>query len=193
MPSHLFIYGTLHPDRAPREIAEAARRLIPIGSATIRARIYNLGPYPGAILDDAAPPVAGTLFRVPDTVTLAQLDAYEDYRPADPINSLSSSASKPSPPHPTASVTPAGSTSTTAKYKTRVPGSEIRPSTQPHRLHRLLPPRPNRTHLQHDHIPLRRRHHQAKLFAQQFEQRLLVVVAPHLEVEASRQVRLVHQ
>ena len=62
MPTTLFIYGTLHPDRAPAEIAVAARRLIPIGQATIRARLYNLGAYPGAILDAQAPPLAGELF-----------------------------------------------------------------------------------------------------------------------------------
>jgi gamma-glutamylcyclotransferase (GGCT)/AIG2-like uncharacterized protein YtfP len=88
MPTLLFIYGTLHPDRAPREIASAARRLAPRGPATIRARLYNLGAYPGAVLDSSAPPISGSLFAVPDTETLAALDAYEDLRPADPANSL---------------------------------------------------------------------------------------------------------
>jgi gamma-glutamylcyclotransferase (GGCT)/AIG2-like uncharacterized protein YtfP len=88
MPTLLFIYGTLHPDRAPGEIAAVARRLTSIGPATIRARLYKLGAYPGAILDDAAPPVPGHVFTVPDDETLAALDAYEDYRPGDPANSL---------------------------------------------------------------------------------------------------------
>jgi gamma-glutamylcyclotransferase (GGCT)/AIG2-like uncharacterized protein YtfP len=88
MPLLLFIYGTLHPDRAPREIAAATRRLTPIGPATIRARLYNLGAYPGAVLDATAPPIPGSLFTVPDAATLAALDAYEDFRPADPANSL---------------------------------------------------------------------------------------------------------
>jgi gamma-glutamylcyclotransferase (GGCT)/AIG2-like uncharacterized protein YtfP len=88
MPTTLFIYGTLHPDRAPAEIAATARRLTPIGPATIRARIYNLDAYPGAILDPEAPPLAGELFTVPDDEILARLDWYEDYRPADPANSL---------------------------------------------------------------------------------------------------------
>lgn len=88
MPTTLFIYGTLHPERAPREIAPIAHRLTPIGPATICARLYNLGAYPGAILDPAAPPISGELFTVPDAATLAALDAYEDYRPADPANSL---------------------------------------------------------------------------------------------------------
>ena len=84
----LFIYGTLHPDRAPREIAAAVRRLTSIGPATIRARIYNLGDYPGAILDPTAPPISGELFTIPDAETLAALDAYEDFRPTDSVNSL---------------------------------------------------------------------------------------------------------
>jgi len=88
MPTVLFIYGTLHPDRAPREIAAAARRLQPIGPATIQARVYNLGEYPGAILDPTAPPIPGKLFTIPDSETLAALDAYEDFRPNDPANSL---------------------------------------------------------------------------------------------------------
>jgi gamma-glutamylcyclotransferase (GGCT)/AIG2-like uncharacterized protein YtfP len=88
MPTLLFIYGTLHPDCAPREIAAAARRLQPIGPATIHACLYNLGEYPGAILDPTATPIPGELFTVPDAETLAALDAYEDFRPNDPTNSL---------------------------------------------------------------------------------------------------------
>lgn len=88
MPTLLFIYGTLYPDRAPAEIAAAARRLTPHGSATIHARLYNLGAYPGAVLDPAAPAVAGHLFTVPDAATLAALDAYEDYRSDSPAGSL---------------------------------------------------------------------------------------------------------
>jgi gamma-glutamylcyclotransferase (GGCT)/AIG2-like uncharacterized protein YtfP len=88
MPEALFIYGTLHPDRAAGEIAATARRLQSIGPATIRARLYNLGAYPGAILDASAPPIPGELFTVPDAQTLAALDAYEDFRLADPAASL---------------------------------------------------------------------------------------------------------
>ncbi len=88
MHTYLFIYGTLHPDRAPREIAAATRRLVSIGPATIHARLYNIGDYPGAILDATAPPIPGELFAVPDAATLAALDAYEDFCPADPANSL---------------------------------------------------------------------------------------------------------
>ena len=88
MPDLLFIYGTLHPNRAPAEIAAAARRLTSIGSATIRGHLYDLGEYPGVVLDANGPLITGELFRVPDDETLAALDAYEDFRPADPVGSL---------------------------------------------------------------------------------------------------------
>jgi gamma-glutamylcyclotransferase (GGCT)/AIG2-like uncharacterized protein YtfP len=88
MATLLFIYGTLHPDRAPAEIAAAARRLTPIGPATIRGTLYNLCAYPGVVLDPAGPPIPGELFTVPDAATLSALDAYEDFCPADPVNSL---------------------------------------------------------------------------------------------------------
>jgi gamma-glutamylcyclotransferase (GGCT)/AIG2-like uncharacterized protein YtfP len=84
----LFLYGTLHPDRAPAEIAPYARRLTPIGSATIRGHLYNLGDYPGVILDPGALPLPGHLFLIPDAETLAAFDRYEDYRPANPASSL---------------------------------------------------------------------------------------------------------
>ena len=88
MPTTLFLYGTLHPDRAPAEIAPVARRLKPIGRGTIRARLYNLGEYPGAILDPVGPEVPGEVFLVPDATTLSALDAYEGYRPGSPTDSL---------------------------------------------------------------------------------------------------------
>jgi gamma-glutamylcyclotransferase (GGCT)/AIG2-like uncharacterized protein YtfP len=88
MPTHLFIYGTLHPDRAPAEIAAAANRLTSAGPATIRGRRYDLGEYPGVVLDANGTAIQGELFTVPDAATLAALDAYEDFRPADPDNSL---------------------------------------------------------------------------------------------------------
>ncbi|HEX9199995.1 MAG TPA: gamma-glutamylcyclotransferase family protein [Acidobacteriaceae bacterium] len=90
MSEHLFVYGTLHPSRAPREIAGVARKLTHVGHGTIRGRLYDLGDYPGVILDDdATEPVHGEVFALPpDPDALACLDAYEDYRPHDPEGSL---------------------------------------------------------------------------------------------------------
>ena len=90
MPDPLFIYGTLHPDRAPAAIADTARLLKPFGRATIQGRLYDLGPYPGVVLsDDPANTVSGELFQLPnDPAILARLDDYEDFRPSDPAASL---------------------------------------------------------------------------------------------------------
>jgi gamma-glutamylcyclotransferase (GGCT)/AIG2-like uncharacterized protein YtfP len=90
MPILLFIYGTLHPDRAPADIADVARSLDFVSSGTLRGRLYDLGDYPGLILDDTpdAPTISGDIFAVPDGQTLAAIDTYEQFRPADPSNSL---------------------------------------------------------------------------------------------------------
>ena len=90
MPIHLFVYGTLHPDSAPPEIADVARTLELISPATVRGRLFDLGTHPGLVLDDSAdaPLVQGNIFRVPDGHTLAAIDAYEGFRPAAPTESL---------------------------------------------------------------------------------------------------------
>jgi len=92
-PDYLFIYGTLHPDRAPLSIAATAKLLKPAGRATILGRLYDLQEYPGVILSgDLDEIVAGEIFLLPNgqeaTEMFARLDAYEDYRPDDPENSL---------------------------------------------------------------------------------------------------------
>ncbi len=87
MDALIFLYGTLRTGCAPREIAQAAVRLVSVGTATIRARAYDLGAYPGALLDDTAT-LRGEVFRVPDGVTLAELDSYEDFRAHDLTGSL---------------------------------------------------------------------------------------------------------
>jgi gamma-glutamylcyclotransferase (GGCT)/AIG2-like uncharacterized protein YtfP len=89
MPGLLFIYGTLHPDRAPAEIADAARGLRHVGAGTILGKLYDLGEYPGVVLDAATgEAIRGEVFAIPDAETLARLDRYEDYRPDDLGGSL---------------------------------------------------------------------------------------------------------
>ena len=90
MPHHLFVYGTLHPDRAPAEIAHAVRHLREIGPATLRGTRYDLGDYPGVVLHpNRYDVVQGTVFALPDDpAVLKALDRYEDYRPSDPAASL---------------------------------------------------------------------------------------------------------
>jgi gamma-glutamylcyclotransferase (GGCT)/AIG2-like uncharacterized protein YtfP len=86
MPELLFIYGTLHPDRAPAEIAPIARSLTPVGPATVRGTLLDLGAYPGIRLSSAGTEVQGHLFAlpVPSAATWAALDRYEDFRPHGP-------------------------------------------------------------------------------------------------------------
>lgn len=89
MSERLFVYGTLRPDHAPSEIADAVKTLQPVGPGTIRGRLYNLGSYPGVILDEKAnEEVHGEVFVVPHHGTLARLDAYEEFHPHDPESSL---------------------------------------------------------------------------------------------------------
>jgi gamma-glutamylcyclotransferase (GGCT)/AIG2-like uncharacterized protein YtfP len=92
MSESLFVYGTLHPDRAPREIAPVVALLKPLGAATLPGRLLNLGAYPGLVLpgEDEIP---GELFGLPDDRALrartwAAFDAYEDFRPESPATSL---------------------------------------------------------------------------------------------------------
>lgn len=90
MKDYLFVYGTLSPNHAPREVAGAVRRLRSIGAATVKGRLYNFGEYPGAILDSSARrKISGQVFALPDDQSvLKSLDDYEDYQPHDPQASL---------------------------------------------------------------------------------------------------------
>jgi gamma-glutamylcyclotransferase (GGCT)/AIG2-like uncharacterized protein YtfP len=89
MAERLFVYGTLHPDRAPREIADLVRRFEHIGEGTVRGRLYDLGSFPAIILDRKSGPIRGEVFAVPrEPNALARLDAYEEYSPEAPDDSL---------------------------------------------------------------------------------------------------------
>jgi gamma-glutamylcyclotransferase (GGCT)/AIG2-like uncharacterized protein YtfP len=90
MSDRLFVYGTLHPDRAPSEIADVVKGLKPVGRGTIRGKLYDFGEYPGVVLDEKANErVDGEVFALPrDPDALARLDEYEEYRPHDPERSL---------------------------------------------------------------------------------------------------------
>ena|SRR5437762_9414372 len=89
-PILLFVYGTLHPDSAPPEIADVARTLEYVSPATVGGCLHDLGEYPGLVLDDSpdTPRVSGDIFRVSDGATLAALDAYEGFHVSDPAGSL---------------------------------------------------------------------------------------------------------
>lgn len=86
MSESVFIYGTLLPGAAPREIAEAAARLRFAGKGSVCGYLYDLGHYPGAVLDPTAQQrIYGAVFTLPDDpAVLRALDAYEEFNPAAP-------------------------------------------------------------------------------------------------------------
>lgn len=78
---HLFLYGTLLPDTAPPEIAEAVAQLRVVAQASVPGLLFDLGEFPGAVLDGArGRRVHGALFELPrDSAVLSALDAYEEF------------------------------------------------------------------------------------------------------------------
>jgi gamma-glutamylcyclotransferase (GGCT)/AIG2-like uncharacterized protein YtfP len=90
MTHHLFVYGTLSPRHAPPEIAATVRRLRPLGPASIRGRLYDLGEYPGAVPNkNSRSVIRGEVFELPgDQSALTSLDHYEEFDPAKPTSSL---------------------------------------------------------------------------------------------------------
>jgi gamma-glutamylcyclotransferase (GGCT)/AIG2-like uncharacterized protein YtfP len=79
MIEYLFAYGTLQTDLAPREIAPVVEKLRPVGEGFTFGRLYDLGEYPGAVLDPASTwRIYGTIFELPrDEEILRLLDSYE--------------------------------------------------------------------------------------------------------------------
>jgi gamma-glutamylcyclotransferase (GGCT)/AIG2-like uncharacterized protein YtfP len=87
-PAYLFVYGTLRRGLAPPVIADVVNRLRVEGPATIRGRLYDLGDYPGCVLDDEGGAVHGVLLEIADPGVLEALDAYECYAAHDAAGSL---------------------------------------------------------------------------------------------------------
>ena len=90
MSQHLFLYGTLLPTEAPKEIASVVKRLRRLGSAQVRGRLYDFGEFPGAVLDPSSRTmIHGELVILPpDGRILEALDQYEEFDPLDPKKSL---------------------------------------------------------------------------------------------------------
>jgi|SRR5215211_1295218 len=90
MKSYLFAYGTLLDRHAAPEIATTVKQLNRVGKGYIFARLYDLGEYPGAVLDKShRHKVFGEIFELPsDRKLLQRLDAYEAFDPERPNASL---------------------------------------------------------------------------------------------------------
>jgi gamma-glutamylcyclotransferase (GGCT)/AIG2-like uncharacterized protein YtfP len=90
MNEYLFLYGTLLPTQAPKEIASIVKRFRRLGPAQVRGKLYDFGDFPGAILDSSARTmIQGELVALPsDERTLEALDRYEEFDPLDTKKSL---------------------------------------------------------------------------------------------------------
>jgi gamma-glutamylcyclotransferase (GGCT)/AIG2-like uncharacterized protein YtfP len=84
----MFVYGTLLPGLAPPLIADVVNTLRVVGPATVHGRLYDLGAYPGCVLDDGAGAVHGMLLEIANPAVLEELDAYECYAAHDAAGSL---------------------------------------------------------------------------------------------------------
>ena len=90
MSQYLFIYGTLQPGMAPSDIAPAVDKLHPVAEGFARGVLYNLGNFPGAVLNSRSKQrISGKVFRLSDDASvLQQLDEYEEFDPSSPNESL---------------------------------------------------------------------------------------------------------
>jgi gamma-glutamylcyclotransferase (GGCT)/AIG2-like uncharacterized protein YtfP len=87
-PKHLFVYGTLRrglPDLNGWQKKFGAKL---IGQGSIRAGLYNLGKYPGA-LPSQSHRTHGEVYRLENPATaLKQIDRYEEYDEKEKDKSL---------------------------------------------------------------------------------------------------------
>lgn len=90
MSEHLFVCGTLLPELVPEHLRGFVRSLTSVGEAFVRGTLYDLGEYPGAVLDaNATGHIRGWVYRLPaDPTVLAALDDYEGFDPTDASASL---------------------------------------------------------------------------------------------------------
>jgi len=73
----------------PPGLVERLGPLRHLGAARVRGRLLDLGPYPGALLDDTARgEIAGDLLQIDSARVLAALDRYEGFDPDAPGESL---------------------------------------------------------------------------------------------------------
>jgi gamma-glutamylcyclotransferase (GGCT)/AIG2-like uncharacterized protein YtfP len=90
MTEYLFLYGTLLSGKLSNEAAAIVRQLRPVAPARVAGRLYDLGEYPGAVVDRSArTSIKGVLFELPnDDSVLRTLDDYEEFDRVNKKNSL---------------------------------------------------------------------------------------------------------
>jgi gamma-glutamylcyclotransferase (GGCT)/AIG2-like uncharacterized protein YtfP len=90
MKEYLFAYGTLAEENAPQEIASTVKKLKYAGEGFILGHLYDLGEYPGAVLNASrSNKIFGKIYELPDDPDLLdRLDAYEKFDPENSATSL---------------------------------------------------------------------------------------------------------
>jgi len=90
MRDYLFAYGTIAEDNVPPEISDIVKKLKSVGEGFIFGQLYDLGEYPGAILEhNQRHKIFGKILELPaKNKLLEQLDAYEGFDPKRPSTSL---------------------------------------------------------------------------------------------------------
>jgi gamma-glutamylcyclotransferase (GGCT)/AIG2-like uncharacterized protein YtfP len=84
MKEYLFVYGTLLPEIATNEMASVIKSLALIGPGAVQGKLYDLGEYPGAVLDSSESKVFGKVFELSgDESLLKTLDRYEGFDDED--------------------------------------------------------------------------------------------------------------
>jgi gamma-glutamylcyclotransferase (GGCT)/AIG2-like uncharacterized protein YtfP len=78
----LFVYGTLRR-KGVRDIMRRFPQVQFVAAAQVHGHLYDLGTYPGLIVDATGPAVIGELYAV-DAATLHALDAIEGVSVDDP-------------------------------------------------------------------------------------------------------------
>ncbi|HKX32895.1 MAG TPA: gamma-glutamylcyclotransferase family protein [Blastocatellia bacterium] len=85
---YLFAYGTLRRVLAPPELRELMETWRDLGRGTVPGRLYDLGAYPGAVLDSAgSTSIVGEVYQLPNG-HLDRLDQYEGFDGNDESASL---------------------------------------------------------------------------------------------------------
>jgi len=82
----IFVYGTLRRDPESELSDLLARHWRFIGAATVQGRLFDLGAYPGLVLDETNGHVSGELYQITTSwpQVIERLDEYEGCTTADP-------------------------------------------------------------------------------------------------------------
>lgn len=83
---HVLVYGTLCASEPAHARLNLRASLTYRGRRRVPGTLYDLGPYPGLVLDGGE--ARAELYRIDDAQVLARLDRYEGYDPVDEAESL---------------------------------------------------------------------------------------------------------